>query len=237
MQQYGTHNINFVTPEHVVPQVALTIIHAQERGLHIPIIYNTSSYDSADSLELLDGLIDIYLPDFVRWSTLSFLSTALLTSSQKMWDSESSRRLLKADDYPKTAKESIKLMQQQVGDLCFTADGVAKKGLLLRHLVMPGMEEQGRSIMAWLGQDVSKDAFVNIMEQYHPDAHVGKPRRQTKTRSSANFMDDPKQAERRKYQELNRTVSMTEVSIVKQAAIQAGLWRFHEPPRHEGFNI
>lgn len=151
LQEAGNvHNINIVTPEHVVPQVALSILYAAELGLRVPIIYNTSSYDSLASLELMDGLVDIYLADF------------------KVWKPSTSKRLLKADDYAETAKESIKAMHKQVGDLCFTGDGIAKVGLLVRHLVMPGKEAEGAEIMKFLAPEVSTDCFVNIMEQITP---------------------------------------------------------------------
>jgi putative pyruvate formate lyase activating enzyme len=146
----NVHNINLVTPEHVVPQVALSILHAKELGLKLPIIYNTSSFDSLESIELMEGLVDIYLADF------------------KVWEPSTSKRLLKADDYAEVAKESIKAMHAQVGDLCFTPDGIARQGVLLRHLVMPGHEEEGKHIMRWLAENVSKDLYVHVMEQYHP---------------------------------------------------------------------
>ncbi|GKT47334.1 uncharacterized protein ColSpa_07515 [Colletotrichum spaethianum] len=213
LQQVGrVHNINLITPEHVVPQVVLSILHAKELGLKVPIIYNTSSFDSLASLELLDGLVDIYLPDF------------------KVWETATSKRLLKADDYAATARESIKAMHKQVGDLCFTGDGIAKKGILVRHLVMPGKEAEGQRIMQFLADEVSKDCFVNIMEQYHPDAHVGKSRKRTKD-STDNRSDEVR------YNEINRAVSGDEVSSVRRAAEAAGLWRFCDPPRHDGFNI
>ncbi|KAK1506655.1 radical SAM superfamily protein [Colletotrichum tamarilloi] len=213
LQQIGrVHNINLITPEHVVPQVVLSILHAKELGLRVPIIYNTSSFDSLASLELLDGLVDIYLPDF------------------KVWESATSKRLLKADDYAATARESIKAMHNQVGDLCFTGDGIAKSGLLVRHLVMPGKKQEGHRIMQFLAEEVSRDCFVNIMEQYHPDAHVGKSKRRNK--KSTDTQDDEV-----RYSEINRAVSGDEVSSVRKAAEAAGLWRFCDPPRHDGFNI
>ncbi|KAJ0162543.1 Uncharacterized protein CTA2_4392 [Colletotrichum tanaceti] len=212
LQQVGrVHNINLITPEHVVPQVVLSILHAKELGLRVPVIYNTSSFDSLASLELLDGLVDIYLPDF------------------KVWEAATSKRLLKADDYAATARESIKAMHKQVGDLCFPGDGIAKKGLLVRHLVMPGKEAEGQRIMQFLAEEVSRDCFVNIMEQYHPDAHVGKLKRRTK--------DDTEDKGALRYNEINRAVSEDEVSSVRRAAEAAGLWRFCDPPRHDGFNI
>ncbi|GLI81862.1 hypothetical protein PoHVEF18_010255 [Penicillium ochrochloron] len=208
LQQEGNvHNINLVTPEHVVPQVVLSILAARDMGLRIPIIYNTSSYDSLDSLKLLDGLVDIYLPDF------------------KVWKASTSKRLLKADDYTPTAMESIKEMHRQVGDLSFTSDGIAKKGVLLRHLVMPGKEDEGREIMRWLAENVSRDLYVHIMEQYHPDAHVGKKRR---VRMGEGEGEGGKTGQEVRYAEINRAVRDEELGSVRDAAVQAGLWRFCE---------
>lgn len=214
LQEVGNvHNINLITPEHVVPQVALAILHARDAGLKVPIIYNTSAYDSLASLELLDGLVDIYLPDF------------------KVWEPTTSKRLLKADDYAAAARESIKAMHDQVGDLCFTMDGIAKKGLLVRHLVMPGLEAESEKIMHFLAKDVSSDCFVNIMEQYHPDAHVGKPRRKGKGSSTEEASGDVR------YADINRAVTKEEISTVRTSAEAAGLWRFCDPPGHDGFNL
>ncbi|OOQ88028.1 putative pyruvate formate lyase activating enzyme [Penicillium brasilianum] len=210
LQQIGNvHNINLVTPEHVVPQVVLSILAARDMGLRIPIIYNTSSFDSLDSLKLLDGLVDIYLPDF------------------KVWRNETSKRLLKADNYTATAMESIKEMHRQVGDLSFTSDGIAKKGVLLRHLVMPGKEDEGREIMRWLAENVSRDLYVHIMEQYHPDAHVGKKRRVTR-RVRLGDEEGAAAKEEVRYSDINRAIRDDELSTVKDAAVQAGLWRFCE---------
>ena len=185
-------------------------------GLRIPIIYNTSSFDSLDSLKLLDGLVDIYLPDF------------------KVWRSSTSKRLLKADDYTSTAMESIKEMHRQVGDLAFTSDGIAKKGVLLRHLVMPGKEDEGREIMRWLAENVSRDLYVHIMEQYHPDAHVGKKRRVTR-RVRLGEGDAPKEEVR--YSEINRAVREEELDSVRDAAVKAGLWRFCEANENSVFHL
>ncbi|KAF2845493.1 hypothetical protein T440DRAFT_407943 [Plenodomus tracheiphilus IPT5] len=221
LQDVGrVHNINLVTPEHVVPQIVLSILHAREIGLRIPIIYNTSSFDSPESIELLDGLVDMYLPDF------------------KVWDNETGRRLLKADDYVETAMESVRAMHAQVGDLCFTGDGIAKRGVLLRHLVMPGLADEGKEIVRWLANNVSKDMMVHIMEQYFPRAHVGKERRGQ--RGGAATDRDPVSSEPRRevrYADINRPVELSEVAEVKQAAEEAGLWRFVEVARHGGFNI
>lgn len=221
LQNVGNvHNINLITPEHVVPQVVLSILHARDQGLKVPIIYNTSAFDSLASIQLLDGLVDIYLPDF------------------KVWNSSTSKRLLKAEDYRAAAVESIQAMHAQVGDLCFTPDGIAKKGLLVRHLVMPGYESEGEEIMKWMAGNVSRDVFVNIMEQYHPDAHVGKskrPRRSAPVPVEAG--GETKPGEMVRYEEINRHVSKEEISAVRQAAEKAGLWRFCDPPKHDGFSL
>ncbi|KAF2083721.1 hypothetical protein K490DRAFT_50913 [Saccharata proteae CBS 121410] len=225
LQEVGRcHNINLVTPEHVVPQVVLSILHARELGLRIPIIYNSSSFDSLESIKLLDGLVDIYLPDF------------------KVWKNATSKRLLKADNYTATAMESIKAMHEQVGDLCFTADGIAKKGVLVRHLVMPGKEDEGVEIMKWLAENVSTDMMVHVMEQYFPRAHVGKATRAGAAKDTAVVEPGGEEADkattqRVRYEDINRPVNMDEVSVVKKAALDAGLWRFVEAAEHGGFNI
>ncbi|KAF2723880.1 hypothetical protein K431DRAFT_318711 [Polychaeton citri CBS 116435] len=224
LQDIGNvHNINFVTPEHVVPQVALAILRAKELGLRVPIVYNTSSFDSPESIALMDGLVDIYLPDF------------------KVWNVSSSKRLLKADNYAEVAMESIKAMHAQVGDLCFTSDGIAKKGVLLRHLVMPGHEEEGKHIVRWLAGNVSQDLYVHVMEQYHPRAHVGKPRRGKLGRAEdvveGTVGPGEVAGKQVRYADINRAVGPDEVGSVKRAAEEAGLWRFCDVSEHGGFAI
>ena len=154
LQDRGCHNINFVTPEHVAPQVIEAIADAVPRGLTIPVVYNTSAYDALSSLRLLDGLVDIYMPDF------------------KFWDPASARRLAKAKDYPERAREAIREMHRQVGPLRFGRDGLARRGLLVRHLVMPGQEDEAAAIFRWLADELSTDTYVNIMGQYRPDFDV-----------------------------------------------------------------
>lgn len=221
----GVHNINFVTPEHVVPQVVLAVLAARELGLRVPIVYNTSAYDSLESIELLEGLVDVYLPDF------------------KVWRAETAKRLLKAEDYRKHAAEAIKAMHAQVGDLCFTGDGLAKRGVLVRHLVMPGLEEEGNEVVRWVAREVGTDTVVHVMEQYFPRAHVGKGRRGRK-REDEKIVDlgdipvsEDKPDKEVRYGDINRAVEEKEVSGVMRAAEDAGLWRFIEPARHGGFNI
>jgi putative pyruvate formate lyase activating enzyme len=118
--------------------------------LRLPIVYNTSAYDSLESLELLDGVVDIYMPDI------------------KIWEPDTAARLLKARDYPQVARDAIKAMHQQVGDLVIDQRGLARRGLLVRHLVMPNDMAGTRQIMRFLAREISPDTFVNIMPQYRP---------------------------------------------------------------------
>ena len=192
LQNRGCHNINFVTPEHVVPQVIEAIAEAVRLGLSIPVVYNTSAYDSIESLELLDGIVDIYMPDF------------------KFWQRETSRRYVKAKDYPERARDAILEMHRQVGPLRFSEEGIARRGVIVRHLVMPGLEHETKAIFEWLANEVSRDTFVNIMGQYRPENKVGtvKP-------------DGTVQ-----YEQINRGPYPEEMSGAYEAARQAGLWRF-----------
>lgn len=157
----------------------------------------------------------------------------------KVWNANTSKRLLKADNYAGVAMESIRAMHRQVGDLCMTSDGIAKKGVLVRHLVMPGYEDEGKHIMRWLAE-VSPDLYVHVMEQYHPRAHVGKGNRRTARvkdiiEPGGKVADEETKRDVR-YAEINRAVSMDEVDTVKAAAEQAGLWRFVEASEHAGFS-
>ena len=156
LQACGCHNINFVTPEHVVPQILEALLIAANAGLRLPLVYNTGAYDSLESLRLMDGVVDIYMPDF------------------KFWDPEMARRYLRAADYPETARNAIKEMHRQVGTLIFDEDGVARRGLLLRHLVMPGDICGTRQIMRWIARELGADTYVNIMAQYRPAGKVSR---------------------------------------------------------------
>jgi putative pyruvate formate lyase activating enzyme len=188
LQRLGCHNINFVTPEHVVPQILEALPIAVERGLRLPIVYNTSAYDSMDSLHLMDGIVDIYMPDF------------------KFWDERLSLTYLKAKDYPEAARRVVKEMHRQVGELKFDEYGLARRGLLVRHLVMPGNIAGTAQIMRFLAEQVSPDTYVNVMEQYYPAGKVSEE----------------------KYAEINRHTTTREYLEAVQVARQAGLWRLDE---------
>ena len=154
LQENGCHNINIVTPSHIVPQLVEALFLAVQGGLTIPLVYNCGGYDSMESLQLLDGLVDIYMPDF------KFFSDAL------------AHRYTAVSNYATMAKKAIIEMHRQVGDLTIEK-GLAKKGLLVRHLVMPGMMQDSQKIFQFLAQKISPDTYVNIMPQYRPagEAH------------------------------------------------------------------
>jgi len=156
LQGRGCHNVNFVTPEHVVPQILEALPPAIEGGLRLPLVYNTSAYDSLDSLRLMDGLVDVYMPDF------------------KLWTREASRRYLKRADYPDVAREAIREMHRQVGDLVLDDRGLAMCGLLLRHLVMPGMVDETGAILRFVADELGTGCYVNLMAQYYPSGRVGR---------------------------------------------------------------
>ncbi|MFO7655269.1 MAG: radical SAM protein [Candidatus Krumholzibacteriia bacterium] len=155
LQAWGCHNVNLVTPSHVVPQVVDALCLAVERGLAVPVVYNTSAYDSVEALRLLDGLVDIYMPDF------------------KFWESTTARRYCDAPDYPDRARAALREMHRQVGDLMLDPDGRAVHGLLVRHLAMPGLAQESAAIFRFLSGELSPDTLVNVMDQYRPSHRVG----------------------------------------------------------------
>jgi putative pyruvate formate lyase activating enzyme len=188
LQRQGCHNINFVTPEHVVPQILEALPYAVEGGLRLPLVYNTSAYDSLESLRHMDGVIDIYMPDF------------------KFWDPVHAKRYTKGRNYPDAARTAIQEMYRQVGDLVFDENGLARRGLLVRHLVMPGGLAGTRDVMRFLARDISPNTYVNIMAQYYPAGQVS--------------------AE--KYAEINRQATSEEHAEAIRVAREEGLTRFDE---------
>jgi putative pyruvate formate lyase activating enzyme len=199
LQTEGCHNINLVTPTHVGPQIVEALAVAVDRGLRLPIVYNTSAYDAVESLRPMDGLVDIYMPDF------------------RFWSIETAHRLAKAKDYPGRAREAIREMHRQVGVLKFTPDGLACRGVLVRHLVMPGQIEESRAILRWLAEELSPDTYVNVMAQYHPAHDV------------CRIGSEGHETDRPSYAEINRCPTRSEVEAAYRAARDAGLWRFDGP--------
>ncbi len=150
LQAQGCHNINFVTPSHQVPMILAALPAAIAGGLHIPLVYNTGGYDAVETLQLLEGVIDIYMPDF------------------KFWDPQVAAALTNAPDYPEVARQALKEMHRQVGDLVMDERGIAYRGLLVRHLVLPEGMAGTKEIMEFLAREISPNTYVNVMGQYRP---------------------------------------------------------------------
>jgi putative pyruvate formate lyase activating enzyme len=185
LQNIGCHNINFVTPTHVIPQILEALTIAVEMGLKIPLVYNTGGYDIIETLMIIEGIFDIYMPDF------------------KFTDSDIANRFCKARDYPEVAMKAIKEMHRQVGDLVMNNHGIAERGLIVRHLIMPNELAGTRKVMHFLAKEISKNTYVNIMDQYHPCglAH--------------------------KYPEINRRITIEEFSNAINIAREEGLTRLN----------
>lgn len=188
LRKRGCHNINFVTPSHMVYAILESLLVAVPAGLDVPLVYNSGGYDSVETLELLDGVFDIYMPDF------------------KYMDGDAAWRLSGARDYPERAKAALKEMHRQAGDLVLDGRGIAQKGLLVRHLVLPnnlaGSDEVMR-FLAWL----SRDTYVNIMDQYRPEYRA------------------------RECFDLRRKATLDEYDAAVQCALDAGLHRIDDRRR------
>ncbi len=151
LQQRGCHNINLVTPTHVMPNILEALMIAQAQGLRVPLVYNTGGYERAEVIQLLEGIVDIYMPDL------------------KFMDAEPAGRFLKAGDYPEHAKAAIQEMFRQVGPLQIDDSGLATHGLMIRHLVMPNRLSNARAFVKWVAETLSTDVYVNVMAQYRVD--------------------------------------------------------------------
>ncbi|MGE5237306.1 MAG: radical SAM protein [Chloroflexota bacterium] len=183
LQKSGCHNINLVSPTHQMPMALRAIALAAESGLFIPIIYNCGGYESPEALSILEGVVDIYMPDF------------------KYADPAAALAYSKAPGYPDAAKAAIREMHRQVGDLVIDERGVARRGLLVRHLVLPGGLAGSAEVMRFLAQEISTDTYVNIMDQYRPCYEAsGHP-------------------------PLDRSVTQNEYEEAVKAALRAGLTR------------
>src|SRR5919108_1575027 len=193
LQRIGCHNINWVTPEHVVPQILEALPLAVQGGLRLPIVYNTSAYDSPESLAHLDGIVDVYMPDL------------------KLWTEEGGRRYLAKRDYSKVASHSVREMHRQVGDLVLDERGMARRGLIVRHLLMPGMIDETEAILRFVAEELGPGTYVNLMAQYYPAGKVGKDG---------------------KFDEIDRGVSGAEYERALAIAEEVGLERLN--PRSRG---
>ena len=186
LQCRGCHNINFVTPTHFIPQIVAALPEAVERGLMLPLVYNCGGYESAEVLGLLDGIFDIYMPD------------------TKFCDKEFSEKYTGTSDYFDVLKKGMKEMHRQAGDLAINEDGIAEKGLLVRHLVLPNKLAGTNKVMEFIAEEISENTYVNIMEQYRPccKAH--------------------------EYEELSRRISHEEYFLAIDIAKENGLHRGFE---------
>ena len=189
LQRQGCHNINFVTPSHVVPQILSALEIAIADGLSVPLVFNTGGYDRISTLKLLEGVFDTYMPDF------------------KFWDPDVAERSCQASDYPEVARKAVKEMHRQVGDLQLDEQGIAYRGLLIRHLVLPGELAGTRSVMRYIAQQVSPNTYVNIMSQYRPCGRAAEVRG------------------------LGRDLKSDEYHRAVQAAKDEGITRFDRPQR------
>ncbi len=195
LQKIGCENINFVSPTHVVPQILDALPKAIQSGLRIPLVYNTGGYDSLRTLGLLDGIVDIYMPD-MKYSSNSV-----------------SKRLSGVEDYVERNREAVLEMHRQVGDLQVKEDGVATKGLLVRHLVLPEGLAGTLETAEFLVGKVSRDTYINLMDQYRPCYRAGE------------------------VPALSRRITPEEYREAVRLARQAGLWRFDSPSVRRFFHL
>ena len=152
LQEKGAHNINLVTGVLFIPSIVISLKQAKTKGLQIPVVYNCGGYESVEALRLLEGLIDIYLPDF------------------KYWTSDVAEHYSHAKDYPDRAKEALKEMVRQVGEPVFSPDGILQKGIVVRHLLLPGQRKEAEAILDYLYKTYGDDIYISIMNQYTPMA-------------------------------------------------------------------
>jgi putative pyruvate formate lyase activating enzyme len=155
LQAQGCHNINFVTPSHVVAQIMAAVEIAASKGLDLPLVYNTGGYDSLEALRLLDGIIDIYMPDM------------------KYGDTRTAHRFSHVRDYVEFNRAAVKEMHRQVGDLTIDEKGIAQRGLLVRHLVLPENISGTERVLAFLAEEISSETYLNLMDQYRPCYRAG----------------------------------------------------------------
>lgn len=155
LQEAGCHNINLVSPTHVVPQIIAAVLIAAQAGLRLPLVYNSGGYDSLEMLALLDGIVDIYMPDM------------------KYGDDETARRYSKVPRYVEVNQAAVREMQRQVGDLQLDEQEIARRGLLVRHLVLPNQLAGTEKVLQFLAEEISKNVYLNLMDQYHPAYQAG----------------------------------------------------------------
>ncbi len=183
LQRQGCHNVNFVSPSHVVPQILAAVEIAANQGLCVPLVYNTGGFDAFSTLELLDGVIDIYMPDM------------------KYADAAIAQRYSGVANYPQINQMAVREMHRQVGDLQLNRHGIATKGLLVRHLFLPGGLAGSREVLQFLHHEISPNTYLNLMDQYNPSYHA------------------------HKYAELNHRITTQEFHQARRMATELGFTR------------
>jgi putative pyruvate formate lyase activating enzyme len=178
LQRHGCHNVNFVTPSHYVPQILGGVLRAARAGLSIPIVYNSGGYDLVETLQLLDGVVDIYMPD-------------IKYASKKV-----AADLSKAADYPERSFAAVREMHRQVGNLRIEEDSVASRGLLVRHLVLPNGLAGSEHIFRFLAEEISSKTYVNVMDQYHPEYRAREEPALSRRATPAEYRDAVRSARR-----------------------------------------
>jgi putative pyruvate formate lyase activating enzyme len=181
LQQRGCHNINLVTPTHFTPQIVDALILAIEKGLEVPIVYNCGGYESVETLKLLEGIVDIYMPD-IKYSI-----------------DENALKYSGIQNYWETVKLAVKEMHRQIGNLKISKIGIAQRGLLVRHLVVPNDIAGSKAVIDFIADEISTDTYLNIMDQYHPAYNAGH------------------------YPELNRRITTSELKEVVDYSFNKGL--------------
>ena len=188
LQNIGCHNINFVTPSHVVPQILSALTLAISEGLSVPLVYNTGGYDRVSTLKLLEGIFDIYMPDF------------------KFWDPDVADKTCDAKNYPAVAQKAFIEMHRQVGDLVTDASGVAQKGLLIRHLVLPNGLAGTKAVMRFIANNLSTNSYENVMSQYRPCGRAAEVKKLASAISSKDFEIAIQEAEAEGITRLDKTL-------------------------------
>ena len=183
LQEKGCYNINFVTPTHFVPQIVKAVEEAARKGLNLPLVYNCGGYEKVETLKLLEGIFDIYMPD-IKYS-----------------NSDVAEKYSGAPDYFEVAKKALKEMHRQVGDLKIDKNGIAYRGVLVRHLVLPNDLSGSKDILKFIAEQISRETYVNIMDQYHPEYKA------------------------LEFEELNRRITLSEYEKVINIARKFGLHR------------
>jgi len=183
LQEMGCHNINLVTPTHYAGQILASLPEAIDLGLRLPIVYNCSGYESVEVIQLLEGVVDIYMPDI------------------KFMDEKHSKKFCNAPDYPEVSRVALKEMHRQAGDLALNSEGVAERGLLIRHLVMPGGVASSEAVFKFISEEISVHSYVNIMDQYRPEYQASD------------------------YPEISRRITRKEYAEAVRAARRFGLYR------------